>query len=202
MMDDIIGRHGFRAYTSYVAKVGCACFIEIHIMVPADFEIGGIATLDAIRREISTAMGDQGSYQWCTGLLCRSLSRLHVGRRATRRHASACAERSTGLHDPPRADLQGAAQPGRLGRRSGVDHADPLGPERLDPRGGIRRHPRQPRCAHRRGRQPPGAAVRRREGNDCTITGYRAPLGATDRCGSRSRSGKTLSNNSIESDEA
>ena len=66
VMDDLINRHGFRTYTSYVAKVGRAYFIEIHIVVPANFEIGGIATLDAIRREISAAISNQESYQWLT----------------------------------------------------------------------------------------------------------------------------------------
>lgn len=66
VMDDLINRHGFRTYTSYVAKVGRAYFIEIHIVTPADFQIGSITTLDAIRREISAAIGDQESYQWLT----------------------------------------------------------------------------------------------------------------------------------------
>jgi predicted Co/Zn/Cd cation transporter (cation efflux family) len=37
-------------------------------VVPPDFEVGRIATLDAIRQEISTAIGDQGQgpYQWLT----------------------------------------------------------------------------------------------------------------------------------------
>ena len=38
--------------------------IEIYIVTPADFQVGGIATLDAIRQEISTAISDQRSYQW------------------------------------------------------------------------------------------------------------------------------------------
>lgn len=66
VMDDVINRHGFQTYTSYVAKVGRAYFVEIHVVVPTDFEVGRITTLDAIRREISTAIGDQGPYQWLT----------------------------------------------------------------------------------------------------------------------------------------
>ena len=66
VMDDLIKRHGFRTYTSYVAKVGRAYFIEIHIVAPEDFEIGPIATLDGIRREISAAISEQGTYQWLT----------------------------------------------------------------------------------------------------------------------------------------
>lgn len=64
VMDAVVERHGFRKYTSYVAKVGRAYFIEIYIVTPADFQVGSIATLDAIRQEISTAISDQRSYQW------------------------------------------------------------------------------------------------------------------------------------------
>jgi len=66
VMEAVVERYGFRTYTSYVAKVGRAYFIEIHVVVPADFQVGSIATLDAIRREIRGAIGDQGSYQWLT----------------------------------------------------------------------------------------------------------------------------------------
>ncbi|HOW74821.1 MAG TPA: cation diffusion facilitator family transporter [Candidatus Competibacteraceae bacterium] len=64
VMDEVVQRHGFRRYTSYIAKVGRACFVEIYVVTPADFQVGSIARLDAIRQEISTAIGDQGSYQW------------------------------------------------------------------------------------------------------------------------------------------
>ena len=64
VMDGVVERHGFRRYTSYIAKVGRAYFVEIYIVTPADFQVGSITTLDAIRQEISTAIGDQGSYQW------------------------------------------------------------------------------------------------------------------------------------------
>ena len=64
VMDAVVERHGFRKYTSYVAKVGRAYFIEIYVVTPPDFQVGGIATLDAIRQEISTAISDQRSYQW------------------------------------------------------------------------------------------------------------------------------------------
>ncbi len=36
VMDEVIARHGFKTYTSYVAKVGRAQFIEIHIAVPPE----------------------------------------------------------------------------------------------------------------------------------------------------------------------
>ena len=34
VMDAVVARHGFKTYTSYVAKVGRAQFIEIHLAVP------------------------------------------------------------------------------------------------------------------------------------------------------------------------
>lgn len=64
VMDAVVKRHGFSRYTSYVAKVGRAYFIEIYVVTPPDFQIGSITTLDAIRQEISTAIDNQGSYQW------------------------------------------------------------------------------------------------------------------------------------------
>lgn len=66
VMESVVERHGFRKYTSYVAKVGRAYFIEIHVITPVDFQIGSITTLDAIRQEISAAIGTQGLYQWLT----------------------------------------------------------------------------------------------------------------------------------------
>jgi cation diffusion facilitator family transporter len=66
VMDAVIERHGFSRYTSYVVKVGRAYFIEIYVVTPPDFQVGSIATLDAIRQEISTAISDQKSYQWLT----------------------------------------------------------------------------------------------------------------------------------------
>jgi cation diffusion facilitator family transporter len=66
VMDAVVERHGFRKYTSYVAKVGRAYFIEIYVVTPPDFQVGSITTLDAIRQEISTAISDQKSYQWLT----------------------------------------------------------------------------------------------------------------------------------------
>ena len=64
VMDAVVERHGFHKYTSYVAKVGRAYFIEIYVVAPADFPVSGIAQLDAIRQEISTAIGNQEAYQW------------------------------------------------------------------------------------------------------------------------------------------
>jgi cation diffusion facilitator family transporter len=66
VMDEIVERHGFTSYTSYAAKVGRGQFIEIHIVVPHDLQIGTVATLDAIREEIGTALGADSAEKWLT----------------------------------------------------------------------------------------------------------------------------------------
>ncbi len=66
VMDAVIADYGFKAYTSYVVKVGRAQFIEIHIVVPVDSRLDSVATVDAIRREIAEAIGDEGPHRWLT----------------------------------------------------------------------------------------------------------------------------------------
>lgn len=65
-MDRTAPRHGFTTYTSYVAQVGRAQFIEIHIAVPAGMRLDNVATADAIRREIADAIGGEGPQRWLT----------------------------------------------------------------------------------------------------------------------------------------
>jgi predicted Co/Zn/Cd cation transporter (cation efflux family) len=65
-LDELIVRQGFKTYSSYVAKIGRARFIEIHIVVPSGYPISGIETLDAIRREIAAVMGGNGPQLWLT----------------------------------------------------------------------------------------------------------------------------------------
>ena len=66
VMDRVIARHGFKTYTSYVAKVGRAQFIEIHIAVPAGMRLDNVAAVDAIRREIADGIGGEGPQRWLT----------------------------------------------------------------------------------------------------------------------------------------
>ena len=65
-MDDVLKRHGFKTYTSYVAKVGRAQFIEIHVAVPPGMQLDNVSTVDAIRREIAGAIGGEGPHRWLT----------------------------------------------------------------------------------------------------------------------------------------
>ncbi len=66
VMDGVIARHEFKTYTSYVAKVGRAQFIEIHIAVPPESPIDSVGEADTIRREISEAIGGEGPQRWLT----------------------------------------------------------------------------------------------------------------------------------------
>ncbi|RUR10544.1 cation diffusion facilitator family transporter [Legionella sp. km772] len=65
-LDALIQRKGFTKYTSYVAKIGRAQFIEIHIVVPTNYPIEGVESLDEIRREIGIALGENGPEMWLT----------------------------------------------------------------------------------------------------------------------------------------
>lgn len=65
-LDDLMVRQGFKTYSSYVAKIGRAQFIEIHIVVPPGYPISSIEALDAIRREITEAVGGDSPQRWLT----------------------------------------------------------------------------------------------------------------------------------------
>ncbi|HAT1966949.1 TPA: cation diffusion facilitator family transporter [Legionella pneumophila] len=65
-LDELIKQHDFKTYTSYVAKIGRAQFIEIHIVVPMDYPISSIETLDKIRNEIALAIGEDTPQRWLT----------------------------------------------------------------------------------------------------------------------------------------
>jgi cation diffusion facilitator family transporter len=66
VMEKIVAKYDFRSFTSYVAKVGRAQFIEIHIAVTPDWQLTSIAAGDAIRREIGDAIGGEGRQRWLT----------------------------------------------------------------------------------------------------------------------------------------
>ena len=65
-LDDLMVRQGFKTYSSYVAKIGRAQFIEIHIVVPAGYPISSIEALDVIRSEIRDAVGGESPQRWLT----------------------------------------------------------------------------------------------------------------------------------------
>nr|WP_298626363.1 cation transporter [uncultured Legionella sp.] len=65
-LDELTVREGYKTYSSYVAKIGRAQFIEIHLVVPPGYPITDIESLDAIRREIGKVMGGDGPQLWLT----------------------------------------------------------------------------------------------------------------------------------------
>jgi cation diffusion facilitator family transporter len=65
-LDDLVIRQRYIKYASYVAKIGRAQFIEINIVVPPNYSISGVESLDAIRREIKDAIGGENQMQWLT----------------------------------------------------------------------------------------------------------------------------------------
>jgi cation diffusion facilitator family transporter len=66
VMDEVVAHHGFVGYTSYAAKVGRGQFIEVHIVVEPDRQLGTAADLDAVREEIADALGASGTEKWLT----------------------------------------------------------------------------------------------------------------------------------------
>ena len=53
VLDTLTKERGFLRYSSHVAQVGRVKFVEIHILVPADFRVETVRTVDDIRREIA-----------------------------------------------------------------------------------------------------------------------------------------------------
>lgn len=66
VMDAVVAEKGFLDYTSHVAKMGRARFVEIHILVPPDFVFGTIAYADAVREDIARRLDAQGPQFWLT----------------------------------------------------------------------------------------------------------------------------------------
>lgn len=66
VMQRMVVKHGFKSFTSYVAKVGRGQFIEIHIAVAPDWTLGTITNADRIRREIAEEIGGEGPHRWLT----------------------------------------------------------------------------------------------------------------------------------------
>lgn len=65
-LDTLVQQKGFKKYASYVAKRGRAHFIEIVIVLPKNYPINGVESLDEIRREIGVALGENGPETWLT----------------------------------------------------------------------------------------------------------------------------------------
>ena len=66
VMDEAKIKHGFDDYLSYVQKHGRACFIEIHVVLPADYRLECIGQLDRLREDISAKLGKADAARWLT----------------------------------------------------------------------------------------------------------------------------------------
>ena len=64
-MDSIVRERTFVDYSSYVAKVGRARFVEIHVLVAPDSRID-TAAADSIRRDIATRLNAVFPNFWLT----------------------------------------------------------------------------------------------------------------------------------------
>ncbi|WP_027351457.1 cation diffusion facilitator family transporter [Halotalea alkalilenta] len=65
-MQAFVARHGLAGFTSYVQRSGRARFIEIHVLLAENAEIGTIARLDGWREEIANALGEAAPERWLT----------------------------------------------------------------------------------------------------------------------------------------
>ena len=65
VMTSIVSERAFVDYSSYVAKVGRARFVEIHVLVPADSRID-TAAADSIRRDIAQRLNAAWPNFWLT----------------------------------------------------------------------------------------------------------------------------------------
>jgi len=65
-MDAIVEERGYLGYESYAAKVGRGAFIEIHILVDPNHNIGTAAEVDALRNEIANALDAHWPTVWLT----------------------------------------------------------------------------------------------------------------------------------------
>jgi cation diffusion facilitator family transporter len=66
VMDKLVAERGYLRYSSYVAQVGRARFVEIHILVPPDLRIGTVQAVDALRREIAARLDATWPETWLT----------------------------------------------------------------------------------------------------------------------------------------
>ncbi|MCU1768395.1 cation diffusion facilitator family transporter [Pseudomonas protegens] len=66
VMEQAKAAYGFDDYISYVQKHGRARFIEIHIVLPAHYPLQDVATLDRLREEISSQLGEADAARWLT----------------------------------------------------------------------------------------------------------------------------------------
>ncbi|MEG8099240.1 cation diffusion facilitator family transporter [Candidatus Liberibacter brunswickensis] len=62
----IVVRHGFLDFYTYVTKIGRSRIIEVYLIVPKNYPIKSIESLDIIRNEIGNVIGGFGEERWLT----------------------------------------------------------------------------------------------------------------------------------------
>jgi len=65
-MQEMVEEHGFLGYTSHVAKIGRARFVEVHVLVPPGYEIGSIERIDRVRSYLAERLDAPASQLWLT----------------------------------------------------------------------------------------------------------------------------------------
>jgi cation diffusion facilitator family transporter len=66
VLDAMTKERGFLRYSSHVAQVGRARFVELHILVPADYRVETVQAVDEIRREIAARLNASWPQTWLT----------------------------------------------------------------------------------------------------------------------------------------
>jgi predicted Co/Zn/Cd cation transporter (cation efflux family) len=64
VMREIVTERGYLDFASYVAQIGRMRFIDIHILLPAEAELGTIAAVDEVRSEIAARLGGDIRAEW------------------------------------------------------------------------------------------------------------------------------------------
>ncbi|TBR35969.1 MULTISPECIES: cation diffusion facilitator family transporter [Dyella] len=65
-MQDVVRDRGYLEFASYVAKMGRMSFIDIHILVSPNMELGSMAEVDEIRADIARRIGGDIRAEWLT----------------------------------------------------------------------------------------------------------------------------------------
>ncbi len=63
---ETVGKHGFSAHYSYVARMGRGRQIELFFIVPKNWPARRLEEWDAVRDEIGDALGGEGTDRWLT----------------------------------------------------------------------------------------------------------------------------------------
>ena len=66
VLDALMTERGFVRYSSHVAQAGRVRFVEIHILVPADFRVETVQAVDDIRRDIAARLEASWPQTWLT----------------------------------------------------------------------------------------------------------------------------------------